>query len=162
MLCQKCEKNEAEVHFVQNINGEKTEALLCGNCAAESGFGSPISFTNFLQGFINAPPAVYKNSAVLKCDTCGLTLNEIKEAGKAGCADCYKVFRTQMETIIRNVQAGNVHTGKFPKRDKRISMNREINELKRKLAAAVETEEYEEAARLRDAIKALKEGEPND
>lgn len=159
MLCQKCGKNEAEVHFVQTINGERTEALLCGKCAAESGLGiSPISFTNFLQGFMDTTAPVYQESANIQCEKCGMTLREMKSAGKVGCAQCYNTFEAQMEAIIKNVQAGNSHTGKIPKRASHIYINREINVLRRKLVRAIESENYEEAATIRDAIKSLKDG----
>lgn len=159
MLCQKCGKNEAEVYLVQTLNGERTEALLCAVCAAENGFGaSPISFTSFLQSFIGEPGVMgfaEKYDEELKCGVCGQTLTEIKRTGKAGCAECYSVFKTQMETIIKNVQAGNTHTGKYPKKAGYVSVNREIGALRNELTQAVEKEEFEKAAALRDRIKAL-------
>ena len=36
MLCERCHKNEAAVHTVQVINGEKTEHYYCEACAKET------------------------------------------------------------------------------------------------------------------------------
>lgn len=53
MICERCHKNEATVHTVQIINGEKIEHYYCQNCANETGIDNPISFQDIFQGLLN-------------------------------------------------------------------------------------------------------------
>lgn len=53
MICERCHKNEASVHTVQIINGEKIEHYYCQNCANETGIDNPISFQDIFQGLLN-------------------------------------------------------------------------------------------------------------
>ena len=58
MLCQKCNKNEANVKYTQIINGEKKQMFLCEGCSEKLGindihFNMPISFNSFLEDFFN-------------------------------------------------------------------------------------------------------------
>ncbi len=46
MLCQKCNKNEANTYYSQIINGKKTEMYLCPQCAKEMSVGN-FSFGGF-------------------------------------------------------------------------------------------------------------------
>lgn len=50
MLCQKCNKNEANTYYSQVINGKKTEMYLCPQCAKEMSIGN-FSFGGFGFGF---------------------------------------------------------------------------------------------------------------
>ena len=82
MLCERCHKNEAAVHTVQVVNGEKSEHYYCESCAREMGLEKPISFEDIFQGLLNfgstkqeefANP--YKRAAA-KCPVCGSFLEE--------------------------------------------------------------------------------------
>lgn len=162
MLCEKCNKNNATVHFQQNVNGQQTEYHLCNECAAELNIlNMQPTFSNMFDGFLNSflnSDNFIKTSQITNhiCPTCSSTINDIKNTGRLGCADCYTTFADYLEGVLKNIQFGNNHTGKIPKKaGGEIKTKREIENLKIKLAKAVENEEYEEAAKLRDRIKEL-------
>jgi len=165
MLCEKCKVNPAAVHVTQNINGAKTEAFLCAACAAAQN-PLAISFDNMFASFLeslfeNSVSETVPEKAPLpndgkECPNCGLSLAELKEYGKLGCSDCYETFRGELNHIIKNLNGSNRHEGKFPKRAGALyAHKREIEHLKADLKRAVENEEFEAAAKLRDEIRKL-------
>ncbi|MDR3092095.1 MAG: UvrB/UvrC motif-containing protein [Clostridiales bacterium] len=164
MLCEKCNLQPASVHLTQLVNGEKTDIYLCNDCASENNIS--LTFNNLLHGFLNslygAPPSGDSASprrealAGLACGECGLRFESFKKTGKLGCAKCYSHFRSELAQVIKNIQGGNIHEGKFPSRCAKSALAvREAEKLKLRLKRAVEREEFEEAARLRDEIKKL-------
>ena len=169
MLCERCHKNNATVHTVQVINGEKTEHYYCEQCAREMGMEKPISFEDIFQGFLNfgtpkqdefANP--YKRVAA-RCPSCGMTYDELRRTGKFGCSSCYDAFEPYITGSLKSIHGDNVHKGKVPKRNGGPLLKKhELEDLKRRLVDAIAKEEFEEAAVLRDRIKALEEDEKHE
>jgi protein arginine kinase activator len=100
----------------------------------------------------------------LQCDKCGLTYSEFLHVGRFGCDRCYDSFEKVLEQSIRNIQGSDTHTGKKPKdfeskMDKIIKEMPEIDKLAIRLQEAIEKEEFEEAAKLRDKIRDMKREE---
>lgn len=167
MLCEVCHKNEANVHIKKIINGEKKELHVCEKCAkevegldinADMDFISPFSFQNILSGIMDYIGTTYPDmrSSELTCKNCGTTYSEFKETGLLGCSECYKNFSSMIQPVISRVQGNVVHNGKIPKESgKQIIERNRINDLKAELKKAVETEEYEKAAKLRDELRAI-------
>lgn len=158
MLCSKCKKNEAVAYFEQVINGQKKETNLCYECAQEM----QASLNNMLYSFLfNSDLYTQKEETnVLKCDFCGLTYDEFKKIGKLGCADCYKTFSKELDLIFNNIQDGKEHVGKVPRSSGAILLReRQLQNLKKSLRKAIDDEEYEKAAKLRDQIKELETGD---
>ena len=149
MLCNKCHKNEATVYYKQNINGEVREYALCAECAAQSDIGfSPLS----LFGAFNT--AVPLKREQKHCTLCSSTLDEIRRNGKVGCAECYSVFKNELEPMIHSIHHGAVHRGRAPMEyTDNPSTENELDSLRTQLRNAIENEEYERAAELRDMIK---------
>ena len=149
MLCSKCHKNEASVYFKQNINGEVREYALCSQCAAEAELGfTPLNL--FGSMFAEARPKTEHK----RCTLCSSTFEEIKRKGKVGCAECYSVFADELGPMIESIHRGAKHNGRAPEgySEKRKAEN-ELEKLKNELKNAIEREEYERAAELRDLIK---------
>jgi protein arginine kinase activator len=164
MLCQECEERNAKVHVTKIISGEKKELYLCKDCAQEIGgldFGSEFSFDTLLTGLLNdklAPDQKFDLAGTeTKCKACGLSYKEFSRNGKLGCQDCYKHFGNRLEKVLRRVHSSTSHKGKIPKQaGKKIKQRRRIEELNQKMDAAVEEENFEKAAVLRDEIKEIK------
>ncbi len=168
MNCEKCQKNVATVHLTQIINGEKTERHLCDKCADPSSFDDAISFQKFFQGLIDMSVGFSKSYEQVNekntpmCKTCGLTFEGFRKTSKLGCADCYQAFRPQLDKILKNIHGSNHNIGKFPQRSgAKLLAKRDLENLKKQLRISIEKEEYEEAAKYRDKIKAL-EGDMNE
>jgi len=163
MLCQQCQKKVANVHFTQIINGKKIEMYLCKQCANEKGqfgFSPQLNLGDFLWGIpafsANTGFPQVKQPEQVRCNVCGMSFEDFRKTGKLGCANCYKVFRDNLSPILRRIHGSIEHTGKIPgKVSKCLKTTNELESLKTELAAAIEKEEYEKAAVLRDKIKEL-------
>lgn len=169
MLCEQCKKRPATVHYTKVVNDQKTEYHLCEQCAREKGeldftlgFEPGFSINNLLAGLLDmGSPSrqVGKRAAdVSQCPKCGLTYTQFRQTGRLGCGECYTAFERQLEPLLRRIQGTSNHTGKVPGRQGgTLKLEREIGRLERELEAAVEREEYEKAAVLRDQLKDLRQ-----
>jgi len=95
------------------------------------------------------------------CPGCGLAEKDLRQNGRFGCEQCYQTWAPLVNTILGRVQGRTGHTGKVPNSaGERVKQQRELSDLKHKLDDAVREERFEEAAQLRDSIRALqKDGE---
>lgn len=160
MLCQRCKKNIANVHFTQIINNKKIEMYLCEQCANHENkfdLGSPISISDFFSGLIvhgNASAYITSEQDDIVCDSCGMSYSDFQKIGKLGCSGCYSVYGDKLRPILKRLHGSVQHTGKMPGRvSKSLKFTREIDSLKEMLNKAVQKEEYEKAAEIRDKIR---------
>jgi len=171
MLCDKCKRNEANVHITKIVNNDKTVLNLCEQCArdyqeefgfSQSSFSFPgFSFHKFVAdlldqttGMMTGEPSVAPGFA--KCPLCGTTRQLFAQYGKLGCDRCYDTFEASLSPIIRRVHGRERHTGKVPRRSgQEIRLKQQLAHLKRRLQELVAREEFEEAAKVRDQIRAL-------
>ena len=164
MNCESCHERQATVVFTTVIEDEKTVLHLCGACAKALGLDSePYPQEEGASVMENhAPDPEYSGSdAKLRCPNCGLTYAKFKERYRLGCADCYAAFSERLVPLLRKVHGAEAHVGKrFVRAAEAASTERKppsgawtLELLKRRLNAAIEREEFEEAARLRDQIK---------
>lgn len=162
MLCEKCLKNEATTHVKNLINGEYSEYMLCDECSKNLGFSSLLSdinneFSSFVDTmFSNALPA---RSGATRCKKCGSTYNDILSSRKLGCSSCFDLYKDEIKDSILSIHGDVTHVGKVPKNYyKKLENKKKVEKLKEELSLAVEKEEYEKAATLRDKIKEIEEG----
>lgn len=165
MLCEYCNIKNATVTLTQNINGEIKTINICQDCANALGVipntleisDSIDDIDSFFASMFGSTKSNTNSTAgTIACDFCSTTLNEIQKTGKLGCAHCYDVFTQNIEGAIRHIHSANTHCGKIPfSVDGKLGLKRKIDELKAKLSLAVQNEEYEKAAKIRDEIKAL-------
>ncbi len=146
MLCDKCGKYQATTHYKSLINGELTEQHLCSNCAADLNFSFPNIFASVF--------AKNEELETIRCSCCGSSFADIKKEGKAGCSQCYSVFYEKLLPSL-NLLHGNVKHIKSNEISKKESPTDIINKKKLELKKAIEEENYEQAALLRDEIKIL-------
>lgn len=89
------------------------------------------------------------------CPYCQLTFLEFRNSGRLGCPHDYDIFRDELLPLIENIHEETRHVGKIPKRAPTgTERHSELIELRKKLKQAIEIEDYELAARIRDQIKA--------
>lgn len=92
----------------------------------------------------------------ITCNFCNTSFDEYKKTGKLGCGKCYSTFRKQLKPIIEGIYGYLEHIGKFPKNEfKDTEIVKTVEQLKEKLNMAIQEEEYEQAAKLRDEILQL-------
>lgn len=172
MICQECNERPATLHFTKINNGKKTEFHLCEVCAQEKGEHfvvtntSSFSINNLLAGLLNfdhnyqlaqQKASLYEQQQVLQCESCSMTYKQFIQVGRFGCAHCYETFRDQLQPILRRLHSGNsTHNGKIPKRiGGNIHYKKKVEELKIDLKSAIENEEFEQAAIVRDEIREI-------
>ncbi len=169
MTCQDCKKFEAHVHFTQIVNNEKLSLSLCKECAAARGFHSPLDNVPFpLAEILSNLTATLpekswgKDLEKLKCEGCGLTFGDFTSKGRFGCGQCYRTFRTRLEGIMRKIHGASLHRGSIPKYEGEKMENlpmavREEERLETELKKAIESEDFERAAEIRDKLRLMKE-----
>lgn len=156
--------NPAAIHLTQIEGTQSRTRNLCEPCAAELGLdpGTPLGtapLADFLakmgQGLVST-----EGPSTGTCPGCGLTLADFKRTGRLGCARCWGAFESSLRGLLRKLHGGTQHAGKTyapagtatPDRPQRIAA------LRRALHGAVEAEDFERAAALRDQIRRLEGG----
>lgn len=183
MRCQLCQKNKAEIHSLEKVEGEWLQQSICEQCAAGQ-HGShanpgqlPPGASKIFQFFgqILAASPQHKVPETVgellenwepdaeaeterSCPGCGMSFERFQDLRRLGCARCYEVFGAELEQLFRSVHGADHHVGKVPGRPERaMPSSAEIGRLKEKLENAIREERFEEAARFRDKLRLLLE-----
>jgi protein arginine kinase activator len=176
MLCDVCTKHKATVHLTEIINDQVSKLNLCEYCAKKKGSQMEQSFgiTDLLQGLVDfGDKSTDDSPQKVKCHNCGMTYNEFKKIGRLGCAECYETFHEHLSPLLKRIHSSNHHEGKSPAglktdatqeiikkeaaRSTAVKTQADLTRLKGKLKKAVQAEEFEEAAKLRDEIKKMED-----
>jgi len=162
LLCQNCNKKAATFHVTEIIDNEKKEIHLCEDCAREKNIALPTgSLTDFISGLFEAHnEKEVPELAGIACPVCGTTYAEFRQGGGLGCSRDYAVFKKALLPFLERIHGSTKHKGKVPiNAGKDMANARKLIQLRRDLNKAIEAEEYEKAAKLRDQIYELKKGE---
>ncbi len=168
MKCQICNVNDANIVFTQIINSEKFVLKICTECAKKKGISIEIEKptqpkVSSLIGGLTGDLTVKNDKDIpdLTCKTCGLTFAEFKKKGLFGCDECHTYFGDHISSLLKQIHGTDVHEGKKPdtptKEGKGGKEVISLRKLRTQLKKAVELEEYEKAAVIRDKIAALQE-----
>lgn len=177
MKCDRCD-NQATVHLIEIVNGQKIEKHLCEQHAGEEGVtikvtNSPIN--ELLEKFVlkhtapapgssGAEPmeeskgaAIVASEKDMVCSSCGLTFAEFRKRALLGCPDCYTSFEPLLMPLLERAQEGATHhLGKIPRYAGTDQVRQQrLKQLRRELDRAVSSEQYERAAKLRDEVRQL-------
>lgn len=166
MLCQFCNQRDANVHITKVVNGVKQELHLCEDCAKKKqelnigstlNLGPTLSFQNIMDGFVEMMGSPVQHQLQEdRCKTCGMAFDNFRRTGRVGCGNCYSTFRKNLTPLIKRIHGNIQHTGKLPKRTGGLlKLIRGIESLRDELKLAIDNEEYERAAKLRDEIREL-------
>ncbi|MFC1669140.1 UvrB/UvrC motif-containing protein [Spirochaetota bacterium] len=164
MLCEKCSKNDATIHYISDVN---SEMHICEVCAKGSGLNSQLSdFSQTVSeiiSFIDINEIEDINS-VNRCNRCGFSIIDYKKTGKLGCSECYSYLSESLEPVISGCHGSKKHIGKVPHNleindvqmaviDNPIDDYDLVADLQVKLELAISEERYEDAAVIRDKIR---------
>ena len=156
MICQYCRKNEATYHLQKIINNSIVEIHLCYDCSkkelqkkSENGIEEKIN--TILEGLLKSDTKIKDNGSVITCRTCGTNFNEFEKNGLLGCPECYITFK---DLIINKFLKNKKVT--YHEKNTHILQDSKIDILELELKKAVELEDFERAAILRDKIKQYK------
>ena len=143
-------------------------------------FNMPINFSSFLSDFFNdysdnLLPS-FMGTQTLQCKKCGTTFDDFVNSGEFGCGSCYDIFEDRITPILKNLQGASRHTGRGYRKiasnneneenefatntkatknvSKETSKENKLGKLQKDLQKAIKEERYEDAAKIRDEIKA--------
>jgi protein arginine kinase activator len=152
MKCQRCSR-PATLHITEVLPGDRFDELhLCEECGNKH-LHAPD------PPKAKAEPVKAADPADRKCSQCGLKFVEFRSAGRLGCPHDYDAFRDDLVPLLEGIHGDTTHQGKRPRRQPHAeAARRELAALRGQLGRAVEAEDYEEAARLRDRIRRLDDG----
>lgn len=172
MKCDICGKNTATVHLTEIVDDQMSEMHLCEECAREKSVQMEQQFglADLLAGLTDIGKQVKDvDKAVVRCDNCGLSYEEFRKLGRLGCGQCYTSFHSQLGILLKKIHGSSTHYGKQPiklkaakgKKSKATAekasdlTNASPQVLKKQLQEAIEDEDFEKAATLRDKIRSM-------
>jgi protein arginine kinase activator len=172
MECEHCHERPATLHFTQYAHGKKHVQHLCHTCAHDLGLieaDDHYPIHDLLSDLFKMNSVLSNNQrqapaqGTKVCPTCQMTYSQFVKHYKFGCKDCYEMFSAELEPVLKRVHNGNTtHVGKVPKHQHaHVSKLQQIKRYREQMKTFIEEERFEEAAELRDMIKALKQTEPN-
>lgn len=158
--CQHCKQAKATVHITDTVP-EKRELHLCEECAEKEGVIVKQHHTTneILQKFIKHKAGLVTANDIA-CPKCGTTFREFQVKGQLGCPHDYEVFNKFLAPLIERAHQGATHhVGKVPRTaDDVVRRQTGLKRLRHELQEAIDQENYESAARVRDQIEALESG----
>jgi len=159
--------------LTQIVNGQVTELSLCEQCAKERGLFDPQSLTFaekfFPEEFRNRVDQIVREltheeaqsdarstqkttpDTLTQCPVCHFSLEDYRKTNRLGCPDCYAVFAHELETAADSPSAESAADDTSSEASPALTRAR----LETELREAVEKEDYETAALLRDQLNNL-------
>jgi protein arginine kinase activator len=166
VLCDICKKAQATFHRTRVVKDKDTnktsvtESHLCQICAEKEGMGSQVNIEEVLTSLLNHITSEDKTGERAKkernlvCPRCNLSYAKFREIGRLGCPECYTTFAEELEPLLRRIHGSCDHQGKMPPHANRlVELNKELHALRKQLQAALQEENFEIAAQIRDEIK---------
>jgi protein arginine kinase activator len=160
MVCDNCEERDAVVHLTRTVNNAVEQVHLCEKCAAEKGVETTVTapktqLTTLLQSVQQQLSAGATDQ--VKCSFCQGTYRDFRASGRLGCARCYAAFDGQLRDLLQRVHGATRHTGRTyaPPAPDALQRASTVLELREQLRRAIELEQFEQAARLRDQLKGV-------
>lgn len=159
MLCNECGEREGVVKVTKMENNSVTLEHLCEKCAAARGIETSVGIekhplSDFLSG---VQQQVGTHADTTRCAFCQTSLREFRSSGRLGCMHCYGTFEQSLRELLRKIHGNSRHSGRRyePPAPTLLEGASTLLELRERLRRAVETEQFELAASLRDKIKGL-------
>lgn len=164
MLCQKCHKQRATIRYAEVVDGRVTDQFWCKDCLALQRSGA--------EGFelSEVPPTRPNKASIHKvvskvvraqraCPECDTRLQTILDTNLVGCAACYTHFSDELPALLGRLHESPSHRGKGPRAtDTHAQLKADLQAKRALLRSVLKSENYEEAASLRDEIRDLEAG----
>jgi protein arginine kinase activator len=163
MRCENCGRNESAIQLTQVENNEMRVLHLCEECAAERGVEIDAQKPNApLADFLAQIGKVPDAPNLGRCPSCGMTAAHLRQAGRLGCTVCYSHYDEHLRGLLRRLHGSTKHVGKVvvSSGSGDSQWTARIMSLRRSLQRAVEAEDFEFAASIRDQLRHLESTEP--
>ncbi|MEO0072204.1 MAG: UvrB/UvrC motif-containing protein [candidate division WOR-3 bacterium] len=159
--CNICHKPEVFI-IVNTVDreGNVQELALCKDCAQKKGISeikkiklTPAEIIMKLQMTSDA------NDQKITCNFCNITWANFRTTGRLGCEHCYESFKNQLDSLIKEIHGATLHRGKTVTSGRKTTYDRfVIKKLTKQMRQAIQNEDYEKAAVIRDQITKIKKG----
>lgn len=158
MMCDNCKERDSVVQVTRTDADGPTVTHLCEKCAAERGIQTHVTMpatSMLVMALQKQLPMVASDAG--RCTFCSASLRDFKATGRLGCARCYSAFETSLRDLLRRVHGSSRHVGRGyePPEPLLEEGGTVLSELRDRLRRAIDSEQFEEAARLRDQIKVI-------
>jgi protein arginine kinase activator len=159
--CQICKQRESVLHVQQIIGEQRVDVYLCETCANEKGIAKmddniELSLAQLLTGLFSVASRALTPQDREICEVCGTTVQVMRKEGRLGCPECYASFGSEVRSVLRKLAGSATHSGKLPRKLREYQEQIvDRQELQSRLEEAIEQEDYEVAAALRDRIRML-------
>jgi protein arginine kinase activator len=168
MLCDSCGERDAVVNLTTIENNAVHQLHLCERCAADRGVETTVAAPKHPLGeFLQAVHQQVATTGALaasglpadghQCAFCRTTMADFRATGRWGCARCYSNFEAGIRELLRRVHGNHRHVGRSyrPPMSESLEHSAAVGELKERLRRAIESEQFELAADLRDRIRVI-------
>lgn len=159
MNCQSCNR-PITVYLIALKNGTPQKASLCEDCAKKQGitYHLPLPLSQKILDKTSNLTNSLTPEKNITCPGCGLTTKQLLKKRILGCKQCYLIFESTLDKLIKKLHNNaNQHQGKLGKKSALLNqITTEITRLEKTLQACIDSEEYEQAAVLRDEINKQK------
>jgi protein arginine kinase activator len=141
--------------------GKVTDIAVCAECARQRGFTEVEKLkANNAEILTELKTRIDEGDSKLVCQSCGLSYAEFKRQGRLGCAECYSSFHDELLPLIRRIHDAVQHVGRTASGGrKQAQMKMNVQRLREALSGAIQDEDYEKAAALRDQLRRTEEAE---
>ena len=160
MLCDVCNEGVVVIDLTKVVGSEVKHLRLCEKCAAEQGVETSLvvpkkQVTELLQSVHQHMPAASDDAA--RCTFCSSTLRDFRSSGRLGCPHCYSAFEKSLRELLRRVHGNSRHVGHryVPPSEGEVERSVTAGELRERLQRAIESEQFEMAADIRDKLRGL-------
>ena len=164
MQCDICGKKKATVHLTEIVDDQMSEMHLCEECARQKSVQMEQQFglADLLAGLADFGKSTKEEvRESIKCTNCGMSYDDFRKFGRLGCSQCYESFKMHLGTLLKKVHGSNHHLGKSPTKIPQ-GVKKKIEDfqvLKTQLEKAIQMEDFELAADIRDKIRAIENQE---
>ena len=150
------------MHITEIREGKATAIHLCETCARDylEAPDNPAPSDPATELAAKLDELVKEGSdeimAALICPVCGISFAEFRESGRFGCPADYTEFSAEILPLLENIHEDIRHIGKRPSSHfGGAEEQSKMIVLRKQQQAAIDKEDYETAARLRDEIQKL-------
>lgn len=159
MVCESCKERDAVVQHIQVTPTGVKNVHLCDKCANEKGVETTISMQQHPLGDLVQAVQQASNATAdaLSCSFCGYTQRDFRMTGRLGCAHCYEALENSLRALLRQLHGNSKHVGvRYTAPLVRMEESVDsIHDLEDRLRRAVQAEQFELAAELRDRIRVI-------
>jgi protein arginine kinase activator len=160
MLCDNCKERDAVVHLTRIVDNAVTQLHLCEKCAAAKGVETTLAVPqhplgDILQAVQQQAPSASEDA--LSCTFCGATSRDFRASGRLGFPHCYDAMERSLRELLRRLHGSSRHVGQRYDAPATHVVEKpdSLHDLRDRLRRAVESEQFELAAELRDRIRVL-------